>query len=195
MRVAGSLRPGTISSIHQRPRGRRVLSDSEDNERPVVEDKHTTVIDDKPPSVWQRLSLKQLRWTAVALILVVTAAFGGLESAHHVTYISLGQTYNAGPVQFTAHSAALVGRPAADMPRPSPECQYLMLRATIRNTANESVPFPRPGVVGGSAQDCNHPARKDTEMFAMTGIANRVRRDIPRRRNHFHPHHRTRIHQ
>jgi hypothetical protein len=54
--------------------------------------------EDDQQTVWQRLSLKQLRWTALALILVVTASFGGLKTAHHVASISFGQTYTAGAV-------------------------------------------------------------------------------------------------
>jgi hypothetical protein len=148
-------------SIHQRPRGRRVLSD----------------IDEVNPTVWQRLSLKQLRWTALALILVVTAAFGGLKTAHHVTSISFGQTYTAGAVRVTPHSVSLtdhwVGLPDQERlwdDKPA-QCHYLVLAVTIQNTANESVPFPLPGVIAGMPDDCNARFRS-TEMFGITGVAN-----------------------
>ncbi|MGH3969774.1 MAG: hypothetical protein ACRDTV_17060, partial [Mycobacterium sp.] len=83
-------------------------------------------------SVWHRLSLKQLRWTAVAAVLAVTAAFGGLQTAHHVTPISFGQTYNAGPVRITPHSVLLTDHLAV-LPRPSSQCRYLVLTATIQS--------------------------------------------------------------
>ncbi len=171
MRVAGSLRPGTISSIHQRPRGRRVLSDSEDDERPVVEDKHVTVVDDKPPSVWQRLSLKQLRWTAVAIVMVVTAAFGGLKTAHHVVPLSFGQAYNAGALLVTPHSVSVTDH-WTGMIRPSPECRYLVLKVTIGNIAHESVPFPLQSALTGDPGDCAPHHRADPELFGLTGAAN-----------------------
>jgi hypothetical protein len=136
-------------------------------------------IEEEKQTVWQRLSLKQLRWTALALILVVTASFGGLKSAHHVTPISFGQTYTAGAVRVTPHSVSLtdhwVGLPNQDRSwedKPSP-CHYLVLTVTIQNTANESVPFPLTGVIAGMPDDCAPRKIKNTEMFEMTGVANR----------------------
>lgn len=128
-------------------------------------------IEKEQRSVWQRLSLKQLRWTAVAIVLVVTAAFGGLQTAHHVTSISFGQTYNAGPVRITPHSASLTDR-VAGLSELSPECRYLVLTATIQSTANESIPFPLPGALTGTAE-CAPRTARDTEMFGITGIAGR----------------------
>jgi hypothetical protein len=171
MRVAGPPRPGTIRPIQQRPRGRRVLSDTEDDEKPVVDDENTTVVEEKPPSVWQRLTLKQLRWTAVAVILVLTAAFGGLKTAHHVTPISFGQTYNAGAMLVTPHSASLTDH-WIGLPRMSPECRYLVLKVTIQNTTHESVPFPLQGALTSDPGDCAPHHRADAELFALTGIAN-----------------------
>jgi hypothetical protein len=141
-------------------------------------------IEDEQKSVWQRLSLKQLRWTVVATVLVVTAAFGGLQTAQHVTSISFGQTYTAGAVRITPHSVSLAnkwpGLPDlssniwADLnspPQPGP-CRYLVLSVTIQNTANESVPFPLQHVVGGRADDCAPHTVRNTEMFGITGTSN-----------------------
>ncbi len=140
-------------------------------------------IEEKQRSVWQRLSLKQLRWTVVATVLVVTAAFGGLQTAHHVTSISFGQTYNAGAVRVTPHSVSLAdhwpGLPNLSTniwvgfdshPQPGP-CRYLVLTVTVQNTANETVPFPLEHAAAGGADDCaRHPVR-NTEMFGINGIA------------------------
>jgi hypothetical protein len=149
------------------PRGRRVLSDIEEEKK----------------TVWQQLTLKQLRWTVVAVIVVVTAAFGGLKTAHHVTYISFGQTYTAGAVRITPHSVSVTDTWAdlpdqsndmyADFdapPRPRP-CRYLVLAVTIQSLAKESVDFPFPGAIGGEPADCAPHDYKDIEMFGMTGIA------------------------
>jgi hypothetical protein len=135
--------------------------------------------EDDQQTVWQRLSLKQLRWTALALILVVTASFGGLKTAHHVTPISFGQTYTAGAVRVTPHSVSLtdhwVRLPDQDRSwedKPS-LCHYLVLTVTIQNTANESVPFPLPGVIAGLPDDCTPRKISNPHMFGMAGAANR----------------------
>jgi hypothetical protein len=135
--------------------------------------------EDDQQTVWQRLSLKQLRWTGLALILVVTAAFGGLTTAHHVTSISFGQTYTAGAVRITPHSVSItdhrVGLPDQERrwdDKPA-QCHYLVLAVTIQNTAKESVPFPRPGVIAGLPDDCTPFKRNNSEMFEMTGVAGR----------------------
>lgn len=154
-------------------RGRRVLSDIEKD------------IEKEQQTVWQRLSLKQLRWTVLAVVLVVTAAFGGLRTAHHVTPISFGQTYTAGAVRITPHSVSLTdtwtGLPdqsvdtwsdfdAPQRPRP---CRYLVLAVTIQSTARESVDFPFPGVIGGMPDDCAPSTHNDLGMFGITGITGR----------------------
>lgn len=179
MRVCSPLRAGTITSIHQRPRGRRVLSDTEDEHRPavdgepqtVVQSEPQTIVDDEQPTVWQRLSLKQLRWTALAVILVVTAAFGGLQTAHHVTPISFGQTYNAGALLVTPRSVSLADH-WTGLPHPSPECRFLVLKVTIQNTAHETIPFPLIGPFAGDPGDCAPHRRSNAEMFSLTGVAN-----------------------
>lgn len=115
--------------------------------------------DDKPDieeellSVWQRLSLKQLRWTLVALITVIAAAFGGLQTAHHVTPASFGQAYNDGPLRITPHSVLITDQ-RAGLVALSSQCRYLVLNATIQSTANDSVPFPLPGILTGNPGDC-----------------------------------------
>jgi hypothetical protein len=132
-------------------------------------------------TVWQQLTLKQLRWTVLAVIVAITAAFGGLKSAQHVTHISFGQTYTAGAVRITPHSVSFVDK-FADMPnlstnswnfdqpgQPGP-CRYLVLAATIQNTAKESIDLPLPGIVTGKADDCGPRTKKDIDMFGITGI-------------------------
>ncbi|UMB68543.1 hypothetical protein [Mycobacterium paraterrae] len=148
------------------------MSDSEDKQLPIGEDELTTTVDDTQPTVWQRLSLKQLRWMAVAIALVVTAAFGGLKTAHHVVPISFGQTYNAGALLVTPHSVSLADHWPA-MTRPSPECQYLVLKVTIQNVAHESVPFPLPSAFAGKPEDCAPHPRADAELFGLNGVAHR----------------------
>lgn len=148
------------------------MSDSEDEELPVGEDEHTTVVDDKPPTVWQRLSLKQLRWMAVAVALVVTAAFGGLKTAHHVVPVSFGQTYNAAALLVTPHSVSLTDH-WPGMTRLSPECRYLVLKVTVQNIAHDSVPFPMPNVLAGEPGDCAPHPRPYAELFGLTGISSR----------------------
>lgn len=169
IRVTGPPPDSTIIVQLSAPRGRRVLSD----------------IEEKQPSVWQQLSLKQLRWTVVAVIVVITAAFGGLKTAHYVTNISFGQTYTAGAVRITPHAVSVTdtwtGLPDQSIdtwadfdapPRPRP-CRYLVLAVTIQSTARESVDFPFPGVIAGMPSDCASDAHKDLGMFGITGIAGR----------------------
>jgi hypothetical protein len=157
-----------------------------------TEGEQPTVAEDQQQTVWQRLSLKQLRWTALALILVVTAAFGGLNTAHHVTHISFGQTYTAGAVRVTPHAVSLtdhwVGLPDQDRHwdgKPA-LCRYLVLTVTIQNTANESVPFPLPGVIAGLPDDCT-PRFRSTEMFGIAGVANGYAATFRGRENIFVP--------
>lgn len=135
----------------------------------IVDGEGEAVAEDQQSTVWQRLSLKQLRWTALAVILVVTAAFGGLKTAHHVTTISFGQSYNAGALTVTPRSASLVDR-FVGLPRMAPECRLLVLKVTIQNTAHESVPFPLAGGFFSKPGDCAARSRADTELFDLTGI-------------------------
>jgi hypothetical protein len=122
-------------------------------------------------TVWQRLSLKQLRWVLVVVVLVITAAFGGLKTAQHVTLISFGQTYTAGGVRVTPHSVSVTDH-RIGLPRLSPECRYLVLTATIQNIAKESIPFPIGGgsTNGDDADSCAPEKLRDTELFQVTGI-------------------------
>lgn len=182
MKMRASVPPytGTITSIHQRPRGRRVLSDTDDERDAVVDDDQRIVAEgerhpavSEQQTVWQRLSLKQLRWTVLALILVVTASFGGLNTTHHVTPISFGQSYSAGALTVTPHAVSLVDH-FVGMPRMAPQCRLLVLKVTIQNTAHETVPFATPDVVAGAPSDCDKHTTADTESFGLTGIANKL---------------------
>jgi hypothetical protein len=119
--------------------------------------------------VWRRLSLKQLRWVSVIAVLGVTAAFGGLQTADYKTPVSFGQTYDNGPLRITAHSVSLA-RQAAALPKPSPECRYLVLVATIESVANDSVVFPQGHAVLGRPDDCAPRTRYLAEMFGITGV-------------------------
>jgi hypothetical protein len=137
------------------------LSDNEPDSKPDLEEELL--------SVWQRLSLKQLQWTLVAVIMVITAAYGGLQTAHHVTPVSFGQTYDDGPLRITPHSVAITDHRAGLVPLSS-KCRYLVLNATIQSTADDSVPFPLPGILGGAAGDCAPHTVGRTEMFGIAGI-------------------------
>lgn len=90
--------------------------------------------------VWDRLSLGHLRWIALVTILAVSAAFGGLDRANHVTPLALGSTYTAGPLKITPESVTLVDYlpPLSEL---APGCSYLVLAVTVENTGAESVPL------------------------------------------------------
>ncbi|MDF2585209.1 MAG: hypothetical protein K0R33_3852 [Mycobacterium sp.] len=90
--------------------------------------------------VWDRLSLGHLRWIALVAILAVSAAFGGLDQAHHVKPLALGDTYTAGPLAVTAKSVTVVDY-LPHLAELTPECRYLVLAVTVRNTGAESVPL------------------------------------------------------
>jgi hypothetical protein len=138
------------------------LSDNEPDIKPDLEEELL--------SVWQRLSLKQLSWIFVALVMVITAAFGGLQTAHHVTPVSFGQTYDDGPLRIIPHSVAITDHRAGLVPLSS-ECRYLVLNATIQSTADDSVPFPLPGILRGAASDCAPHTVGRTQIFGIAGIA------------------------
>ncbi len=138
------------------------MSDNEPDIKPDLEEELL--------SVWQRLSLKQLSWIFVAVVMVITAAFGGLQTAHHVTPVSFGQTYDDGPLRITPHSVAITDHRAGLVPLSS-ECRYLVLNATIQSTADDSVPFPLPGILRGAASDCAPHTVGQTQMFGIAGIA------------------------
>lgn len=138
------------------------MSDNEPDIKPDLEEELL--------SVWQRLSLKQLSWIFVALVMVITAAFGGLQTAHHVTPVSFGQTYDDGPLRITPHSVAITDHRAGLVPLSS-ECRYLVLNATIQSTADDSVPFPLPGILRGAASDCAPHTVGRTQIFGIAGIA------------------------
>jgi hypothetical protein len=121
--------------------------------------------------VWRGLSLKQLRWVFVVAILGATAAFGGLQTADYKTPLSLGQTYDDGPLRITTHSVSLA-RQAAALPRLSPACRYLVLVATIENVAKDSVVFPLAHAVIGAPDDCA-PRTQVTvpQLFGIVGVS------------------------
>jgi hypothetical protein len=109
-----------------------------------------------------------------------------LQTAHHVTSVSLGQTYTAGAVRITPHSVSFAdewpGMPDLstdayvdfDKPQQPGPCRYLVLSVTIQNTAKESIPFPIPSAKGGRADDCAPATRlQGMEMFGISGIAGR----------------------
>lgn len=127
-------------------------------------------IEEELLSVWQRLPLKQLRWTLIAVLMVSTAAFGGLQPARYVTPVSFGEAYNDGPLQITPRSVSLADwRPG--LLHLSRECRYLVLDATIHSTARDSVPFLFPGILDGKAGDCAPQEGRDDGMFEIVGIA------------------------
>jgi hypothetical protein len=128
-------------------------------------------IEEEVRSVWHRLTINQLRWTIVAVILVITAGLGGLQTAHHVTSISFGQSYTAGGVRVTPHSVSLADH-RAGLPPLSPDCRYLVMTATIQNIAKESIPFPISGAspTADAEDTCAPEKHRDTQMFAINGI-------------------------
>ena len=108
---------------------------------PYPEDYTPGVRTEPPRSVWKRMSLSRIRWVLVVGTLAVTAAFGGLKTADHVTAVALGQPYDDGPLNIVVHSARAVAR-MPEFRYAAPECQFVVVEATIENTADRSVPFP-----------------------------------------------------
>lgn len=138
------------------------MSDNEPDRKPDIEEELL--------SVWQRLPLQQLIWTLLAVVMVITAASGGLQTAHHATPVSFGETYDDGPLRITPHSAAITDH-RAGLVTLSSQCRYLVLKATIQSTADDSVPFPRPGILAGNPGDCAPHTVGQTQMFGIAGIA------------------------
>ncbi|MUM15354.1 hypothetical protein FZI91_05990 [Mycobacterium sp. CBMA271] len=102
---------------------------------------------------WQlldRFSLTHLRRAAVIAVLVVTAAFGGLNQADIGTHISFGAPYENGPLVITPRSLRAVCDPS-QVPRTAAAVvkivktgQVIALNASIENTSMRTVPFDVP---------------------------------------------------
>jgi hypothetical protein len=127
-------------------------------------------IEEELLSVWQRLTLSQLRWILLAMILVITAASGGLQTARYAEPVAFGEAYDDGPLLITAHSISLADQ-RAGLIHLSRECRYLVLAATIHSTARDSVPFLFPGNLDGKADDCAPHEGRDDGVFEIVGIA------------------------
>lgn len=136
---------------------------------PYPEDYSPGVRTEPPRSVWKRMSLSRIRWVLIVGALAVAAAFGGLKTADHVTPVALGQPYDDGPLNIVVHSA----RTAATMPefRYAPtDCQFVVVEATIENTADRSVPFPTAAPVLPMPKMCDGSDRSGTSIVEMDGF-------------------------
>jgi hypothetical protein len=104
--------------------------------------------------LWDRLSLGQLRWIVLVVVLAASALLGGLDRANHVTPVALGTAYAAGPLTITPQSVSLLDflPEFADLP---PDCRYLVLAAKVENTANETVPLQPVNSSADPNADCH----------------------------------------
>ena len=125
----------------------------------------------KPPKRRAPLSYRQLRWFAVALVLAITAIFGGLRAADHVTPLSMTQTYDDGPLRITPLSVVTLSE-AGFLEPAAPPCAYLVLRATVENVSDRVVPLPMPhAVIGFSDSDCPADARPTRDdVVSVSGV-------------------------
>lgn len=122
-------------------------------------------------SAWQKVSLRQLQWILVIAVLALTALFGGLRSADHVTPLSLGETYDDGPLRITPGSVDVTGS-VNGLPAPSLGCVLVVLDATVENIADSAVDFG-PNQIGDSAITCLDTADRanaNVNPLALHGI-------------------------
>jgi hypothetical protein len=130
----------------------------------------TTPQPPRPKSVWAQMSLNRLTWVVVVIILVTTAAFGGLDTVERVTPVSLGQTYDDGPLRVTPHSAAIRAS-VPGMRELDQACRYLMVDVTIESVADRSVTLPNAFPVIGTEVDCEgSKAERTQDVFSIRGV-------------------------
>ena len=115
------------------------------------------------------MPLKRLSWFAAATALAITALFGGLQRADHVTAVSFGQTYDNGPLRITPHSVTVTDqmRGFPDLPA---QCRYVVMKATIVNDADREVSF---GIAMAMlpTKPCSMPHQnQDSDAFQIDGI-------------------------
>jgi hypothetical protein len=92
----------------------------------------------EPRSRWSRwfarLSAPQTRRVALLLVLVATAAFGGLDTVNkQVTPFTPGQEFNDGEYSVTVERARLVDELKGTFGSPKPGIKYLGVLITLRN--------------------------------------------------------------
>ncbi len=100
------------------------------------------------------MTLARWRKTGLVAVLAVTAAFGGLEEADHVTPVALGATYDTGALVITPRSVEVTTTLPWIMTTLAPECRFVVLDATVTNTADEAAPMPTSVLLTGTASDC-----------------------------------------
>lgn len=115
------------------------------------------------------MTLARWRKSGVVAVLAVTAAFGGLQDADHVTPVALDATYDTGAMVFTPHSVEVASSvPWVRKPLPA-ECRFVVLDATVENTAGAAAPLPTAIPVVGASVDCeraNDPGVTDAVVLA-----------------------------
>lgn len=131
----------------------------------------TTPPPSPPPQwVWRKLSLGRLRWVALLVALAGTAVFGGLDAVDQVTPLSMGQSYDDGPLRITARTAEIT-ETVKGMPTLAPDCRYLTLDVAIENVADRSVPMPTAMPVAGAPSDCTLPQKQNgTRLVEIHGV-------------------------
>ncbi len=119
------------------------------------------------------MSLARWQKTAVVALLAVTAAFGGLRDADHVTPVVLGQTYDNGALSITPASVSVMSA-LPWLATLTPECRFIVLDATIENTGAAAVPLPTGISPIGKAGDCAElDASHSTDGLAIANLASR----------------------
>ncbi|CAJ1509142.1 hypothetical protein [[Mycobacterium] burgundiense] len=124
--------------------------------------------------LWQRMTLARWRKTGVVALLAVTAAFGGLREADHVTPVALESRYDAGPLAITGHSVEVAsGVPWLRIDL-APECRFVVLDATITNNADGAAPIAEQRFLSGNADDCrDFGAPAPTDAVLLANLPNR----------------------
>lgn len=115
------------------------------------------------------MTLARWRKTGVVAVLAVTAAFGGLQDADHVTPVALDSSYDTGGIVFTAHAVEVTSTLPWIRPTMTPECRLVVLDATVENTADAAAPFPTATPLVGQPGDCatpDEPAAVDAVVLA-----------------------------
>ncbi|MFA5708268.1 hypothetical protein [Mycolicibacterium sp.] len=126
-----------------------------------------------PKRLWQRMTLARWRKTGVVAVLAVTAAFGGLQDADHVTPVALDSSYDTGGIVFTAHAVEVTSTLPWIRSTLTADCRFVVLDATVENTADAAAPFPTATPIVGQPDDCATPDEPTaTDAVVLANVPN-----------------------